>query len=405
MPEFVFTARDSSGNDVAGVMTAADKRGVLVALSERSLCVLRVQMKTASGLAWRRFGRVKPRMLATNLAQLADLLQNGVPLREALDLLVEQATSPALREVLHDIRKNVTEGMSLDEALARHPQVFGELAVSMVHAGMEGAFLEDALRRTASFLDLQEDLKGRLVGAMIYPAFLAGVGTVVTVALVVFFVPKFSTLFAMLERSGQGLPAATSLLLAISNALRSYGVVILGGLGGIGYGIRRALGTSRGVAFVDRWKLKLPLFGKIFLGYAISRFCRVLGTLLSNGVPLLKALKISSESTGSMVLAQAIRQSAENVSSGETLSRPLAGCGLIPRPVMAMIAVAEQSNSLDHVLVDIAETIDRQNSRQIDTMLRLIEPLMLLVMGGLIMFVIAALLLPVFDMSAALGKQ
>ncbi len=275
----------------------------------------------------------------------------------------------------------------------------------MVHAGMEGAFLEDALRRTASFLDLQEDLKSRLVGAMIYPAFLAGVGTVVTVALVVFFVPKFSTLFAMLERSGQGLPAATSLLLAISNAMRSYGLVIVGGLGGIGYGIRRALGTSRGVALVDRWKLKLPLFGKIFLGYAVSRFCRVLGTLLTNGVPLLKALKISSESTGSMVLAQAIRQSAENVSSGETLSRPLAGCGLIPRPVMAMITVAEQSNSLDHVLVDIAETIDRQNSRQIDTMLRLIEPLMLLVMGGLIMFVIAALLLPVFDMSAALGKQ
>ncbi len=403
MPEFAFTARDSTGHDVAGVMTAVDKRGVLAALSERSLCALRVQAKSTSGMQWQRSGSVKPRMLATNLSQLADLLQNGVPLLEALDLLTDQSTSAALREVLQDIRKNVGEGISLDQAFARHPQVFGELAVSMVHAGMEGAFLEDALRRTAGFLDLQEELKSRLVGAMIYPAFLASVGTLVTVALVVFFVPKFSTLFERLERSGQGLPGATIVLLAVSDAMRHYGVLIFGALAAAGYGIRQALGTPWGRALLDRWKLKLPLFGKIFLGYAVSRFCRVLGTLLKNGVPLLKALKISSESTGNLVLAKAIRDSAENVSAGNTLSRPLADCGLIPRAVMAMIAVAEQSNNLDHVLVDVADTIDRQNSRQIDTMLRLVEPLMLLVMGGLIMFIIAALLLPVFDMSAALG--
>ena len=198
---------------------------------------------------------------------------------------------PRCGEVLQDIRKNVGEGISLDQAFARHPQVFGELAVSMVHAGMEGAFLEDALRRTAGFLDLQEELKGRLVGAMIYPAFLAGVGTVVTVALVVFFVPKFSTLFERLERSGQGLPGATIVLLAVSDAMRHYGVLILGAVAAAVYGIRHALGTPWGRRLLDRWKLKMPLFGKIFLGYAVSRFCRVLGTLLKNGVPLLKAMK------------------------------------------------------------------------------------------------------------------
>jgi general secretion pathway protein F/type IV pilus assembly protein PilC len=403
MPDFAFTARDATGHDVAGVISAVDKRGVLAALSERSLCALRVTAKSSSGIQWRRGGTVKPRVLAVNLSQLADLLQNGVPLLEALDLLTEQSTSVALREVLQDIRKNVGEGMSLDQAFARHPRVFGDLAVSMVHAGMEGAFLEDALRRTAGFLELQEELKSRLVGAMIYPAFLAGVGTLVTVALVVFFVPKFSTLFERLERSGQGLPGATIVLLVVSDAMRHYGVVIIGALGALGYGARQALGTPWGQALLDRWKLKLPLFGPIFLGYAVSRFCRVLGTLLKNGVPLLKALRISSDSAGNLVLANAIRESAENVSAGNTLSRPLTACGLFPRPVMAMITVAEQSNSLDHVLVDVADTIDRQNSRQIDTMLRLVEPLMLMVMGGLIMFIIAALLLPVFDMSAALG--
>ena len=403
MAEFAFTARDSAGHDVAGVISAADKRGVLAALAERSLCAVSVRAKRTTGFPWRQTAAVKPRALATNLSQLADLLQNGVPLLEALNLLAEQTTSAALREVLQDIRKNVGEGVSLDQAFARHPRVFGDLAVGMVHAGMEGAFLEDALRRTAGFLDLQEELKSRLVGAMIYPAFLAGVGTLVTVALVVFFVPKFSTLFERLERSGQGLPGATVMLLALSDAMRNYGVLILGGLAAIGYAVRHVLGTPWGRGAVDRWKLKVPLLGQIFLGYAVSRFCRVLGTLLHNGVPLLKALKISSESTGNLVLARAIRESAENVSAGNTLSRPLAGCGLIPRPVMAMITVAEQSNNLDHVLVDVADTIDRQNSRQIDTMLRLVEPLMLLVMGGMIMFIIAALLLPVFDMSAALG--
>jgi type II secretory pathway component PulF len=403
MPEFAYTARDSAGKNVAGIMTAVDKRAVLVALAERSLHVLRVQAKSAGGFTWQRSKRVKTRVLSTTLAQLADLLQNGVPLLGALDMLAQQTPSPALREVLEDVRKNVSDGMALDQAFARHPKVFGDLAVCMIHAGMEGAFLEDALRRTADFLDLQEELKSRIIGAMTYPAFLAGVGTVVTIALIVFFVPKFATLFTRLERSGHGLPTATIILLAISHTMGRYGFFILGGVGGVVYGIRKALSSSRGHLFLDRLKLKIPLFGSIFLNYAVSRFCRVLGTLLKNGVPLLRALQISSDSAGNIVLSRTLRQSAENVSAGDTLSRPLASCGLIPPPVMAMITIAEQSNNLDEVLVYIADTIDKQNSRQIDTMVRLVEPIMLLVMGGLIMFIIVALLLPVFDMSAALG--
>jgi general secretion pathway protein F/type IV pilus assembly protein PilC len=404
MPEFAYTARDSSGNTVAGVISAADKRGVLVALAEKSLCALQVSDKTPSSFQWRRGGKVKTRILSSTLAQLADLLQNGVPLLGALDLLTEQSTSPALQDVLQDIRKNVSEGIGLDEAFARHPQVFGDLAVSMVHAGMEGAFLEDALRRTADFLELQDELKGRLASAMTYPAFLATVGTLVTIGLVVFLVPKFSTLFARLARSEQGLPTATIILLSTSEALKAYGIFILGAIAGVVYGIRRLLATSRGKVFQDRMKLKLPLLGQIFLGYAVSRFCRVLGTLLQNGVPLLRSLEISSGSAGNVVLSTAIRKSAENVSAGDTLARPLASCGLIPPAIMAMISIAEQSNNLDNVLIYVADTIDKQNSRLIDTMVRLVEPMMLLVMGGMVMFIIAALLMPVFDMSSALGK-
>jgi general secretion pathway protein F/type IV pilus assembly protein PilC len=320
-----------------------------------------------------------------------------------LDVLASQTAHPALTEILESVRDAVAEGASLDAALAKHPRIFGELAVSMVRAGSEGAFLEDALKRTADFLELQEELKGRIVGAMFYPAFLAVIGSIITVVLIVFFVPKFAELFERLEKEGGGLPLATVILLGLSDFLARYGVLVLVALGAAVYWLRGAAASERGREFVDRWKLKIPLVGKIFLGAATSRFCRVLGTLLRNGVPLLRSLDISSESTGNVVLAAAIRASAENISSGETLAQPLAACGLFPRSVMAMITIAEESNNLDEVLVNVADGIDRKTSRQLDTMVRLVEPIMLLVMGLAIGFVMVALLLPVFDMSSAMG--
>ncbi len=403
MPEFAYTARTAAGKDVIGTITAATKRETLRALAERSLFALHVEVKKSGRKRWRSAKRVKAQLLATNLSQLADLLQNGVALLTALDILVQQATHPTLIDVLTDVRNQVAEGTALDAAFARHPRVFNELAVSMVRAGSEGAFLEDALKRTADFLELQEELKGRLIGAMSYPAFLAVAGFLVTTVLVVFFVPKFATLFTRLEQQGGGLPAATIALLWISDTLGHYGIFLAAGITGMVLWARRAARSTRGRMFVDRWKLKIPLAGKVFHGYAVSRFCRVLGTMLRNGVPLLGALRISSDSTGNAVLAQAIRRSGENISSGESLSRPLAECGLIPRPVMAMISVAEESNNLEEVLINIADGIDRKNARQLDIMVRLVEPILLLIMGGIIMFVLVALLLPVFEMSASMG--
>lgn len=405
MPQFNYVARTASGQDVTGSISAGSKRETLLALAERSLFPLRVDV-AGDGQAigrWMPRRRIKGQLVATNLAQLADLLQNGVPLLKSLDILAEQATQRELAEVFSGIRDQVAEGVSLDAAMARRPDVFSELAVSMVRAGAEGAFLEDALKRTADFLELQEELKWRVVGAMAYPAFLAVAGTCVVFILIVFFVPKFAELFARLEQQGGGLPVATVALLWISDTLGRYGL-FLGGAAALGiYWLRQAMRSDQGRLVADRLKLKIPVAGPIFLNSAVSRFCRVLGTLLKNGVPLLKALSIGSDSAGNKVLAAAIRASAENISSGETLSRPLADCGLIPRPIMAMISVAEESNNLDTVLVSIADGLDRKISRQLDIMVRLVEPVMLLVMGMVILFVLVALLLPVFDMSATMS--
>jgi len=273
----------------------------------------------------------------------------------------------------------------------------------MVRAGMEGSFLEDALKRTAEFMEKQQELKSRVTGAMIYPAFLASLGFVITALLIVFFVPKFAELFARLEQDSGGLPLPTVVLLGISDTLQDYGLFVLGALAGVGMWLRGLAARESGRMFIDRWKLKIPVLGPIFHGYAVSRFCRILGTLLANGVPLLRALEISSDSTGNRLLSQAIQEAADNVSAGETLSGPLAQCGLVPAPVMAMIRVAEEANNLDHVLVSVSDGIDRGTARQIDVMIRLAEPMMLLVMGVLIGFVLIALLLPVFDTMTAIG--
>lgn len=403
MPEFHYKARTASGQDVAGTMTATNKREMLCALGERALFPLHVECAAAPKIKRGSRRRIKSHLVATNLSQLADLLNNGVPLLAALQIIAEQASSVPLREVFTEVHDCVAEGSSLDVALGRYPDVFSELTVNMIRAGSEGAFLESALKRTADFLELQRQLKGKVTGAMTYPAFLAGAGIIVVVVLLVFFVPKFAELFARLQRQGGGLPTATIMLLAISDFLKHYGLVLAAVLVGLVFWVRRALSTPQGRFWADRWKLKLPVFGAIFLSSALSRFCRVLGTLLRNGVPLLKALDISSDSAGNRLLAKAIRESAENVSSGDTLARPLADCGLIPRSVMAMISIAEESNNLDEVLIHIADGLDQETARQLDVMVRLIEPLLLVVMGMLIMFVLVALLMPVFDMSAAIG--
>jgi len=228
MPTFVYTARSLDGRSVEGELNAPSRRDAMSLLAQKSLFPLRMEDQKARG-SWRdqlagwRSGRVKTEHLSNGLSQLADLLQNGVPLLSALKLLSEQTPDATLRDVFASLHAAVSEGVALDVAVARHPKVFSELTVSMIRAGAEGAFLEEALTRVAGFLELEEELKGRVKGAMAYPLFLAFMGLVVTLVLVVFFVPKFEGLFQRLERQGNGLPAATVILLAASHFLLSYG--------------------------------------------------------------------------------------------------------------------------------------------------------------------------------------
>ncbi len=385
---------------ISGSMSANTEREVVSALSGQSLFPIKVETeKEKKSVTFG--GRVNDQKIAVFYEQLASLISNGVPMLRSLKILKEQTRIPVFENALEDVISRVEEGETLSDAFGRHPKMFSEMAVNMSRAGAEGGFLEDALTRVAKFTEQQAELKSRTVGALIYPAVLGCIGTIVVAVLLVFFVPKFGELFDQLREMGQ-LPAITDWLLWFSGCLRSYGIILLAVLAILFVVAKVQLSTEKGRRFSDALKIKVPLFGPIFLSLAVGRFCRVLGTLLKNGVPILKALDISRDASGNRILSEAIADASENITSGETLSVPLSKSGHFPRNVTEMISVAEESNTLDQVLVNISEGLEKQTVRRLDLMVKLIEPLMLMVMAAIILVVVVALLLPIMKMGSVM---
>ncbi len=401
MPTFEYVAREMSGEKVTGSLSANTERDVLNTLTAKSLFPISVSSAERKQI---RFGgrRVGGSKISSFYEQLASLIQNGVPLLRSLNILRDQSSIPALKKALDDVITRIEDGDTLSEGFARHPKIFNEMAVNMSRAGAEGGFLEEALDRVATFTEQQSELKQRTMGALIYPAVLATIGSIIVVVLLVFFVPEFGSLFDQLRAKGE-LPKATDMLLAFSGMLRSYWLYILLFLAILFAVAKVQLASDKGKWFADAMRLKLPLLGIIFRNLAVARFCRVLGTLLKNGVPILKALEISREAAGNRVLSKAIEEASENITSGESLSEPLSASGHFPRNITEMINVAEESNTLDTVLINAAEGLEKQTLRRLDLMVKLVEPLMLLVMAAIVLFVVVALLMPVIKMGQVMG--
>ena len=401
MPDFSYTARDMSGEKVSGTLSALTERDVVNLLTGKSLFPIEVKSLEKKQITIGG-GGVNPQLISTFYEQLASLMKNGVPMLRSLRILGDQTSNVTLKKAVDDVISKVEDGEGLSDAFARHPRIFNDMAVNMSRAGAEGGFLEDALERVAKFTEQQSELKSRTVGALIYPAVLASIGTLVVGVLLVFFVPSFDQLFDKL-RAQNKMPWMTEYLLGFSYGLQRYGLLILGVFAALLLFLRVQLRTERGQLLADGLKIKLPMFGPIFLHLAVARFCRVLGTLLKNGVPILRGLEISRDAAGNKVLSNAIKEASENITSGESLSVPLASSGHFPKNVTEMISVAEESNTLDSVLVNIADGLERSTMRRLDLMVKLVEPLMLLVMAAIILFVVSALLLPVMKMGQALG--
>jgi general secretion pathway protein F/type IV pilus assembly protein PilC len=405
MPEFTYEAVLNTGQRSNGTLVANSEREVAAMLDSRGMLPLKIAPTKGASAAvpGKSSGRrIRRSVMAVFYAQLADLLHSGVPILRSIDILERQSANPALAEVLREMRAKVADGRTLADSMSAHPNAFDELAVSMVRAGQEGGFLEDVLKRIADFTEHQEDLKSKVTGALAYPVFLAIVGFVVLNVLVIFFVPKFEPIFKKLAEKGE-LPGLTIALVETSHFIQDNGLFLLLAFGVGVWLFRRWARTEKGRLKLDAFRLRVPGAGGVFLSLALSRFTRILGTLLHNGIPILQALRIAKDSTGNKLLANAIDQAAEHVKAGDKLAKPFAACKYFPRDVVEMVAIGEESNSLEKVLIDIANGLEKRTSRQLDLFVRLLEPVMLLVMALVTLLVVAGLLLPVFKMSSAVG--
>jgi len=397
MPTYQYTAKTVAGEEVGGLMQADSEAAVVRSLDEKRLFPVRVAER-ADAVKKSFAGRIRPRDVGVLYGQLSDLLRADVPAMRSLDILARSTVNKRLAALMARVRDDVAGGKTLADAFALYPEVFPPLHVAMVRAGERAGFLEDVLANMAEFIERQDELQAKVIGALVYPSVVVSVALVVILGVLLFMVPQFKSMFETLK----SVPWPTALLFGASDLVRAIWplvvmVLVVTLIGGWAF-----LTSEQGRRLWDRWRLKLPLVGKAARLIAITRFCRILGTLLKNGVPMLQSLAISKDATGSMLLSDSIEKAAENVRAGQTLADPLKACALFPPEILEMIAVAEESNQLEKTLLGIADTVERRTNRQVDLAVRLIEPLVLILIAGGIGFFGVALVYPIFSMAGAM---
>ncbi len=397
MPKFRYTALNADGRQVSGQLEAEGEAAAVRILGERQLFPVNIASADASQSKRR---RVSSRDIGMMYGQLADLIGSGVPMLRALDSLIRSTVNSQLKAILKEVRTAVADGQTLTDALRKFPEVFPPLHTSMVQAGERASFLEDVLRSLSEFLERLDELRAKVMGAMIYPALLSALGATVMAGALIFFVPKFEPLLAGAQK-----PLPTVLLFGASTILRSYWYIVALVLAGLVGALVSALSKESSRRTLEIWQHRVPVVGTALKMLAITRFCRILGTMLANGVPMLGALKIAKDATGSRLLGEKIAIAAESIRDGKSLSGPLSQGGLFPDQIMAMITVAEESNKLDKVLLQIANTVERRTNQQVDQSVRLIEPVILCLVAAGIGFLALGLLLPIFTLAGSLGKH
>jgi general secretion pathway protein F/type IV pilus assembly protein PilC len=400
MPKFQYTARNLSGGKVSGNVEAEGEIAAARLLENRELFPIDVWNSEAgeSATSFRR--RISSRDLGVMYGQLSDLLASGVPLLRSLKSLVKSTVNKRLAVVLREIHNEVADGQSLHKSMAGHQDVFPTLHTVMVQAGERASFLDDVLESLSVFLERLDELQGKVLGALVYPSMLVLLGGSVMIGALVFFVPKFEPMLAGMDK-----PMPTEIVFLLSESVRRYWLIIAAGIGGLIAFFWSVLQSQAGKQAMERWRLKIPVAGNALRMVAITRFCRILGTMLANGVPILQALAISRDATGSALLAKNIDEAIENVRAGEPLTEPLKAGGMFPEQVIAMISVAEESNQMQKVLLQIADSVERRTNQQVDQAVRLIEPAILCLVAAGIGFLALGLLLPIFTMASSLGQS
>ncbi len=405
MPQFTYKAKKGPKEVVEGVLEAENRHAAITRLATMDLYPLRVEEQSQDQQGTKSFSLAMgmPQKIGANdiaifERQLSDLLESGLPLLRSLEVLREQAEQKKMSFILSGLIEEVKSGTPLSQAMRKYPKVFPAMTTSMVRAGEIGGILDAVLARMADFAEKEQETKAKIRAAMAYPVFLCLMGIVTVVVLMLFVIPKMMPVF---EDMGQALPLPTRILLGISNICRGYWWVILGILV-LGVTVfRRRLKTPEGRQAFDETLLKAPLIGPLIKKAEIARFSRTLAALIANGVPLLAALKISTESAGNVVLEIELKKIAEEISRGQQLGESMKKSPLFPPLVVNMIHAGEQGGLLERALEKVADSYEKEVDRAVKFMTSLLEPAMILLMGSIVGFIVMAMLLPIFSINLA----
>jgi type II secretion system protein F len=405
MPSFIYKATDAGGKVVKGTMDAVLEKDVVARLHSMNLIPIRVAASkgNAGGLGLNRsfdvsslFKRVTSRDVMHFTQDLCALLDAGLPMDKALNILIQVSENDRFRQIVTGILRYVESGNSLSDALTEYPKHFSTLYVNMVKAGETGGVLPAVLDRLGVFLENSQDLKDYITSAMVYPIFLVLVGGLSIIIMLTFVLPKFSIIFADM---GQAMPASTQVLLSISNGLRNYWWAILGVIAVIVIMIRQYTRTPAGRLRTDGLKFRAPVMGKLIKSVEAARFSRTLGTLIRSGVPILQALSLVREIITNQAIAASLITVNNRVKEGDTLSAPLEQADVFPPLAVQMIAVGEETGKLDDMLLKVADNYDKSVRNMIKRFVNLLEPAMILAMGLMVGFIVISMLMAVFSMN------
>ncbi len=399
MPVYVWKGRTIAGEIQTGEMESNTQDEALTALRKKRIIITSVREKP-KGFKMELPGMgpgVTTRDLAIFTRQFATMINAGLPLVQCLDILSKQTEKEPFRQVIAGVMREVEAGNTLAESLGKkeNQKVFDELFVNMVEAGEAGGILDEILMRLATFIEKAEALKRKVQGAMVYPGVVMTVALVATSFMLIFIIPTFARMFTGF---GAELPLPTKIVMGLSSFLRSYWWALLLGIVGTGVGIQRYYGTERGHLEIDRLLLKIPVLGDVLRKGAVARFTRTLGTLISSGVPILTGLEITARTAGNRVIQEAIMAARASIREGETIAAPLRESKVFPPMVVSMISVGEETGALDDMLTRIADFYDSEVDTAVDALTSMIEPLMIVFMGGIVGGMVVAMYLPMFKL-------
>ena len=391
MATFEYTARNAQGQETTGTMDAASRDEVVANLRKNRMVLVRLREAKRA----KRGGRVPTRDVVVFTRQFATMINSGLPLVQALDILAQQTENKALSEVTKQVVYDVESGHTLADALSKHPRAFTALYVNMVAAGEAGGILDTILLRLAVFLEKNDAIVRKVKGAMIYPAVIFSVALIAVVVLLVFVIPTFQSMFASVNME---LPLPTKVVIWMSQFVQGFWWAVILGLGATAFLINRYYQTEGGKLVIDKFLLSAPVLGDLLRKSAVSRFTRTLGTLISSGVAILDGLEITARTAGNRVIHDAVMASRGSIAGGETIAQPLAKSGVFPPMVTSMIAVGEATGGLDEMLTKIADFYDDEVDAAVGALLSLMEPIMIVVLGVIVGGMIVAMYLPIFGM-------